>query len=306
MMGKRKRIGLALGGGGARGMAHIGVLKVLDAETIPIDIIAGTSIGALVGAAYSSGLAPSELEEMIESFLDSSTFQNSALKSMKEFQDRKKLSFTQKIQGFFKNQILLFQAMFKPGMLDTEDFQAMIDFFLPDIQIEDTRVPFRAVATDLVSGQALVMSQGSLRRAVMASCAVPGAVPPLNEGGMFLSDGGIINMVPASVVREEGAEFVVAVSVNGDINEGEDFKSVMDIYVRAHEIMSYHLENLKLEEADVSIRPDVGSLHWTDFVLAEDLIEEGERAAKEKLHDLRKALPLAKRWAVLSFLNRLL
>ena len=285
-------------------MAHIGVLKVLEAETIPIDIIAGTSVGALVGAAYSSGLAPRELEEMTEAFLDSSIFQNSALKSIKEIQGTKKLSFTQKIQGFFKNQILLIQAMFKAGILQSEDFQAMIDYFLPDIRIEDTEVPFRAVATDLVSGQTLVMSQGSLRKAVMASCAVPGAVPPLIEGGMLLSDGGIINMVPAPVVREEGADFVVAVSVNGDINPGENLKSVMDIYVRANEIMSFHLENLKLENADVLIRPDVGDLHWTDFILSKDLIKEGEKATQEKLHDLRKALPLVKRWAVSSFLNR--
>lgn len=285
-------------------MAHIGVLKVLEAETIPIDIIAGTSVGALVGAAYSSGLAPRELEEMTEAFLDSPIFQNSALKSIKEIQGTKKLSFTQKIQGFFKNQILLIQAMFKAGILQSEDFQAMIDYFLPDIRIEDTEVPFRAVATDLVSGQTLVMSQGSLRKAVMASCAVPGAVPPLIEGGMLLSDGGIINMVPAPVVREEGADFVVAVSVNGDINPGENLKSVMDIYVRANEIMSFHLENLKLENADVLIRPDVGDLHWTDFILSKDLIKEGEKATQEKLHDLRKALPLVKRWAVSSFLNR--
>lgn len=300
MLRRRKRLGLALGGGGARGLAHIGVIRAFEEESIPVDIVVGTSIGALVGASYASGTGADEMENKINEFLNSPTFQESALKSIKEIEASKRLTLSQKIQSFFKKRLYLAKAMFRAGMLQSEDFQAMIDYFVPDIQIQDTRVPFRAVATDLVSGQPMVISEGSLRKAVMASCAVPGAVAPLEEDSMLLSDGGIVNLVPTTVAREEGAEFVVAVSVNIDIYSEEKFCSALDIYLRAAEIVSFHLERSKLEEADVVIRPRVGDLHWTDFSLAEDLIQEGEKAAREELGIIQKELHFPKRWATVT------
>ena len=300
MIWKRKRLGLALGGGGARGLAHIGVLKVFEEESIPIDIIAGTSIGALVGAAYASGAGPDELEKKTDDFLNSAIFQDSALKSIKEIEASKRLSLSKKIQAFFKDRIYLAKAMFRPGMLQSEDFQAMIDYFVPDIEVQDTRIPFTAVVTDLVSGQPVVISKGSLRKAVMASCAVPGAVAPLEQENMLLSDGGIINLVPTTVAREQGAAFVIAVSVNSDICSEEEFSSAVDIYIRAAQIGTFHLERSELERAEVVIRPQVGRLHWTDFLLARDLIHEGERATREKLNMIRKALPFPYRWTALA------
>jgi NTE family protein len=300
MIWKRKRLGLALGGGGARGITHVGVLRVFEEESIPVDIIVGTSIGSLVGAAYAIGQNTQEMEKRIEEFLNSPTFQESALKDIKEIQDTKKSGFTGKIHAFFRNRLLLAQSMFRLGMLGSEEFQAMIDFFVPDIQIQDTQIPYRAVATDLVSGQSVVMSEGPLRRAVMASCAVPGAVPPVEVNGMLLSDGGSISIVPTMVAREEGADFVVAVSIRGDIHSDDKFGSAADICFRASDIMGFHFETYMLDKADVVIQPRVGSLHWTDFALARDLVREGEKAAREKLHLFAKALPLSRRWALLS------
>ncbi|UCF84052.1 MAG: patatin-like phospholipase family protein [Desulfobacteraceae bacterium] len=299
---KRKRLGLALGGGGARGIAHVGVLRVFEEESIPVDLIVGTSIGALVGAAYSTGQNTYEMEKRIEEFLNSPTFQESALKDIKEIQDSKKSSFTGKIHTFLKNRFLLAKSLFRLGMLKSKHFQAMIDFFVPDIQIQDTQIPYRAVATDFVSGQSVVMSEGPLRRAVMASCAVPGAVPPIEVNGMLLSDGGSINVVPTTVAREEGADFVVAVSVRGDIHSDDELGSAVDICLRAADIMGFHFETYMLDKADVVIHPQVGSLHWTEFAFARDLVREGERAAREKLHLLRKALPPSRRWKILSSL----
>jgi NTE family protein len=174
----------------------------------------------------------------------------------------------------------------------------MIDFFVPDIQIQDTQITYRAVGTDLVSGQSVVMSEGPLRRAVMVNCAVPGAVPPVEVNGMLLSDGGSINIVPTMVAREEGANFVVAVSVRGDIHSDDEFGSAVNICFRAADIMGFHFKTYMLDKADVVIQPRVGSLHWTEFGLAKDLVREGERAAREKLRLLRKTLPLSRRWAL--------
>lgn len=296
MIWRRKKIGLALGGGGARGLAHIGVLKVFEEESIPIDCIAGTSIGALVGGAFAAGMRANELEEMTSRFLESSTFKDSALQSIKEMQESKQLTLTQKIQAFLKNRFLLAHAMFRPGLLHSENFQAMIDYFIPELAIEDLQIPFVAVATDLMSGYAVQLLHGSLRKAVMASCAVPGAVPPIEDDGMLLSDGGIVNLVPTGVVREQGAEFVVAVTVGPEIRSHEELRTAMDIYVRATDIMTFHLEQHKLKQADVIIHPNVGALHWTDFLLAKDLIQEGEIAARKSLQEIRKAMPVLKRW----------
>jgi NTE family protein len=296
MIWRRKRIGLALGGGGARGLAHIGVLRAFETQSIPIDLIAGTSIGALVGAAFASGMESRELEALLNRFLESPTFQDSALKSIKEMQANQRLSLTQKIQAFFKNRIILAQAMFRPGILHAEDFQAMIDYFVPDIRIEELRIPFVAVATDLISGYPVVLSRGSLRKAVMASCAVPGAVPPVKDDGRLLADGGIVSNVPAFVAREQGAKFVVAVTVDSEITARDEIGSAMDVYVRAAEVMSFHLEQEELKQADTVIRPNVGGLHWTDFEHATDLVLEGERAALDNMKNVKKAFPLLRRW----------
>ncbi|MBW1997854.1 MAG: patatin-like phospholipase family protein [Deltaproteobacteria bacterium] len=295
MFWKRKRIGLALGGGGARGLAHIGVLRVLEREAIPIDLIVGTSVGALVGGAYACGFSPDEVEKKAHEYLNSSEFQSSAMKGLEEAYDRGEAGLGQKIKSYLKNRFLVVQAMFKPGILSNEEFQKTIDYFLPDIEIEETQIPFRAVATDLVSGEQIVFFRGSLRQAVMASCSVPGAIEPLKEGEKLLSDGGITCLIPCSVARNEGAEIVIAVAVDRGISHGTKLRTIVDIYHRVSEIMGQKLKDLELSSADVVIIPEIGDLHWTDFSQAMNLVEVGERAATEKLTDIRRAIsPLRK------------
>ncbi len=295
MFWKRKRIGLALGGGGARGLAHIGVLRVFEREKIPIDLIVGTSMGALVGGAYASGISPDELQKKMEAYLNSKEFQSSAMKAFETAHAKGELGLTQKIQTYLRNCFYLIQAMFKPGILSNEDFQTTINYFIPDIQIEETRIPFRAVATDLVTGKQITFSHGPLRQAVMASCAVPGAIAPLKDGEKLLSDGGIICLVPSSVARQEGAEIVISVVVDRCIS-AEELRNVVDVYYRVSEIMGERLKNYELAEADVVISPEIGDLHWSNFSQAMSLIDEGEKAAREKLDDIRHIMPGIKNW----------
>lgn len=296
MSWRKKRIGLALGGGGARGLAHIGVLRVFDKESIPIDLIVGTSAGALVGGAYASGISPGELEKKADEYLNSPEFQSSAMRAFEKAQACAEMGLKRKIQNYLKNRYLVVQAMFKPGILSNEEFQETINYFIPDIQIEDMRIPFRAVATDLVSGEQIIFSKGPLRQAVWASCAVPGAIAPLKEGEWLLSDGGIISLIPSSVAREEGADVVVAVAVDRGISPREDLRTVVDIYHRVSEIMGEKLKEHELDAADVVILPDVGNLHWSNFSQAMNLIEEGERAARKKLDDVRNIVPGLRKW----------
>ena len=296
MFWKGKRVGLALGGGGARGLAHIGVLRVLEKESIPIDLVVGTSAGALVGGAYASGISPDELERKADEYLNSPEFQSSAMKGFEAVHASEAQGLTQRIQSFLKNRYYVVQAMFKPGILSNEEFQETIDYFLPDIQIEETQIPFRAVATDLVTGEQIIFSKGSLRQAVGASCAVPGAIEPLEEGERLLSDGGIISLIPSSVAREEGADVVIAVAVDKGLSPREDLRTVVDIYQRASEIMGEKLKEYELAEANVVILPEVGELHWSNFSQAMSLIEEGEKAAQRKMSDIRNFMPGIKKW----------
>lgn len=286
MFWKRKRVGLALGGGGARGLAHIGVLRVLEKEEIPIDLIAGTSIGALVGGAYASGSSSDELQKKAEEYLNSHEFRSSTIRAFETAHAKGEVGLAQKIETYLRNHFYLIQAMFRPGILSNEDFQVTIDYFIPDIEIEETRIPFRAVATDLVSGEEITFSEGSLRQAVMASCAVPGAITPLKEGERLLSDGGIICRVPCSVARQEGADIVIAVVVDRGIGS-EELRNVVDVYLRVSEIMGERLKQYELANADVVILPEVGESHWSSFSQAMNLVDEGEKAAREKLDDIR-------------------
>ena len=296
MFWRKRQIGLALGGGGARGLAHIGVLRVLEQKKIHIDLLVGTSIGALVGGAYASGMGPNEMQERIDEFLNSEEFQSSAIKAFETVNAPGDAGLTEKIQSYFKNRYFMVQAMFKPGILSREDFQHTIDFFIPDIQIEETQLLFRAIATDLVSGEQIIFSKGSLRQAVMASCAVPGAVEPIKEGQRILSDGGIICLIPSSVARKEGADIVIAVTVDRDLYSEEEFQTVAGVYHRVSEIMANKLKDIELMDADIVISPKVGNLHWASFSQARNLIQEGEKATRERLSDIRNAIPGIKKW----------
>lgn len=301
-MGRIKKIALALGAGGARGLAHIGVLRVFERVSVPIDLLVGTSIGALVGGAYAAGLSTDEMEERVEAYLESPAFQSSALKALGDARGSMELHLGEKIQSFLKNRYYVLQAMFKPGILSREDFQSTINFFIPDILIEQTRIPFRAVATDLVNGEQITFSSGSLRQAVMASCAVPGAVEPVKDGEKLLLDGGVICLIPASVARKEGADVVIAVAVVRDVCSEKDFHNALTVYSRVGDIMANRMQDYELMDADIVIRPEVGQLHWAEFSRARHLIEAGERAATEKLEEIQRAVPGKKKWFTLAHL----
>ena len=210
----------------------------------------------------------------------------------------------EKVQAFWKNRYYALQAMFKPGILSTEDFQATINFFIPDILFEETRIPFRAVATDLVSGEQITFAEGSLRQAVAASCTVPGAVEPLKDGEKLLLDGGVICLIPAAAARKEGAEVVIAVAVVRDVCSEKDFHNALNVYSRIGDIMASRLKDYELMDADIVIRPEVGRLHWSEFSRAKHLIEAGERAAELTLKEIQRAVPGRKKWFPLAQLLR--
>ena len=287
-MKKQHKIGLALGGGGARGLAHIGAVKVMEREGISPDIIVGTSMGSLVGGSLATGLKAEELEKQLFSFLETDLYKSSELRAVGDAERGNEQSLSRRIQSYFKTKIRLVHGIYRPGILETKDIEELINYFIPDINIEDTIIPFRAVATDLRSGKPVVLREGSLRRAILASSSVPGMLPYVEIDGRQLSDGGIIQSVPARSAAEEGANVVIAIAVDKDLGSAPDFHTAVDIYVRAAEIQGYYLERHELECADIVIRPELGSVHWTDFSDAQDLIFSGESAAMDMVSDIRR------------------
>jgi NTE family protein len=187
------------------------------------------------------------------------------------------------------------QAFFKPSILPFNDFKSMINFFVPEMDIRETKIPFRAVSTDLITGNKIVFSEGSLREAVLASCSVPGAVAPVRHGNWLLADGGITSIVPIHATREAGADVVIAVIVDRVPSESVNIETGKDVLYRAGEITSNALEASEIREADVIIRPQVGDLHWMDFSRAGDLVRIGEKAARESLGKINSSLPLYRR-----------
>lgn len=290
-----KKVGLALGGGGVRGFSHIGVLNVLEKEGIKIDLIVGTSAGALIGGAYAGGQSPREIQAKIEAYLQSPEFDESSIKSVGlTFTEEEKGFFT-KARKFIMNRLLFIQAFFKPSILPSHDFQSLMNYFLPDMDIRETRIPFRVVTTDLMTGKKIVFSEGPLRKAVLASCSVPGAVEPVRYGDWLLADGGITSLVPVLAAREAGANVVIAVMVDRDLETNVRIETAKDVVLRAGEITAGALESSELAGADVVIRPQVGSLHWMDFTRAKDLVKAGEDAARESLKKINASLPLYRR-----------
>jgi NTE family protein len=292
-----KKVGLALGGGGVRGFSHIGVLNVLEEEGIGIDLIVGTSAGALIGGAYASGQSPREIQDKIETYLRSPEFNDSAIKSIGMTFSCEKQSFFKKATTYVMNRYWIAHAFFKQSILPSDDFQSLINYFIPDMDIRDTKIPFRAVSTDLITGKKVVFSEGSLRQAVLASCSVPGAVAPVHHGDWLLADGGITSIVPVHATREAGADVVIAVIVDKVPSETVSIETGKDILYRAGEITSSALEASELREADVLIRPQVGNLHWMDFGRAGDLVRIGEEAARESLGQINSSLPVFRRMA---------
>jgi len=291
-----KKIGLALGGGGVRGLAHIGVLNVLEQEGIGIDLIVGTSAGALIGGAYASGMSIRNITAKVDGYLKSSEYKDSTIKVIGATFSSERKNFFQKTQIFLRNRYYLIRALFSPSILPSEDFQSLINYLLPDIDIKDTRIPFMAVTTDLITGKQVVLTEGSLRKAVLASSSVPGAVEPTRMGEWLLADGGVTSLVPVNAARKAGADVVIAVMVDRDLPKDTGIGTAKDVLYRAGEITANTLEAAELENADVVIRPSVGDLHWADFSRSDHLIKVGEEATRQSLEAINDSLPLLRRF----------
>lgn len=290
-MAKLIKIGLALGGGGAKGLAHIGVLQALEEEKIPIDLIAGTSMGALVAGVYALYPQSDMVIRKFRDYLASKTFQKTNPEFLHDHVDKEISKFEgifQRFSRFIKKGFFYSQSLAKKSAISEEIFQQNMEMLLDDVEIQNTIIPLAVIALDLKSGEEVVIKKGSLRKAVSASCAIPGILPPIKFQGKELIDGGWIDKVPIRPLREMGADLIIAVDVAEGLDEMEDLSTGLGIFLRSYEISRYALSNWQLKEADILISPDVSDIHWADFGHFEHCVQAGINATKEKIPIIKK------------------
>lgn len=289
---RKLRFGLALGGGGARGLAHIGVLKVLEEEGIPIDVIAGTSSGALIGALYACGYNASSIERKSLKFLESSEYKRARLEFLKDEIGEESSRPIKKIVSYAKWKLIYNLSLVKLALVSEKRIKAIVNSILPDKNIEDLRIPFACVSTDLTSHRELCFTKGPLREAVRASITIPGLFPPLQWEGRRLVDGGAVNLVPVDVAFKLGADLVVGVDVKGSFprSSHQEMKTGLDVILRTTYISGIFLNELRLRQADLVIRPEVGNIHWVNFKKLYYCIKKGEEATRAKLKEINKLI----------------
>ena len=253
-------MGLALSGGAARGLAHVGVLKVLAEHGVRVDYVAGTSAGALVGGAFASGMSLEELEQVAREM---------------RWRDFGRMTLS------------------RLGAQSNARLEEYVRALFPATRFEELPLPFAAVATDLHTGAAVVMrDRGDVAFAIRASCAVPGwYVPVTDEHGRLLVDGGLVANLPTAVVRALGADVVVGVDVNHD---GTKFlgapTSVVGVLLQSIILMQRTAAVHQRQLADVVISPRVGHIRWDEMTRSDELIAAGEEAARAALKTIRELL----------------
>ncbi|MFQ5724181.1 MAG: patatin-like phospholipase family protein [Terriglobia bacterium] len=250
------QLGVALGGGFARGLAHLGVLKALEKEKIPVGYLAGTSIGSLLAGAYAAGTPLEEIAAVARTV------------RWKDF-GRWTLS--------------------RMGLASNERLEELVRRTFRATCFEDLKIPLAVVATDLQQARPVVFTTGELAPAIRASCAYPGLFLPVAYDGGWLVDGGLVSEVPVRALKSLGAEVVLAVALQ-NLQPGQQVRSVVDVLGRAFSIAQQAAEPVWREEADLVVEPEVSEFAWDDFERADELIAAGERAMRGKLPRLRALL----------------
>ncbi|MBI5144045.1 MAG: patatin-like phospholipase family protein [Candidatus Omnitrophica bacterium] len=251
-----RHVTLVLGGGSARGMAHIGVLKVLEKEGVPIDRMVGTSMGAVIGAAYSVGVSLKEMEETAYKF------------SLNK---------------------LLDPTMPTMGLLAGDKLEAAIRDLIDDKGFEDCKIPLAIVATNIETGEEVVYQEGELVKIVRASCSWPGIFNLVKLDGRLLCDGGIKNSVPTKIAKSLGSDYVIAADVGFCVKHAK-IENIFQIILQSFQITGEELNKYQAGEADVVIKVDLGDIDQAAFNRSREAVDKGMAAAEEKVMQIKKDL----------------
>jgi NTE family protein len=256
----RPKIALVLGGGAARGFAHVGVIRALEQERIPIDMVIGTSVGSLIGAIYAHDTNSFELEWT---------------------------AFTLEKENLFD--YALMSAISGMGPVKGDKLEGFVKSKIPVANIENLKLPYAAVATDLNRGTRVVLDRGPITKAVRASSAIPGVFQPVDHQGKLLVDGGVVDNIPISVAREKGADIVIAVDISENVTNF-NITNMFDVMLQAVNIMFNENVVFKKKDADVLIVPAVGDVGMLDFTQKKRCMQAGIEATQKAMPDIKKKI----------------
>ena len=283
------KVALALGGGGVRGFAHVGVLKVLNSYSVPIDLIVGTSMGAIVGSIFCLNPDVDALEQRLLE-----TVTHSQVRRLESFfapatEKNQQKFLIQKLLSKIKNLYLWNLRAAKKWLIRSEPIIAVLKGLFENKRFSDTKIPFACVTVDLNTASNVIIQKGRILEAVLASSSVPGVFAPLKRGNQLLSDGGILSVVPARQARILGADFVIGVDLSPSYSK-RDLISGLDVMFQADWIKSCYLNKLNLKFCDWVIKPDIVDLSWSAFSKGSFCIQKGESAALKDIEKIKRAL----------------
>ena len=291
---QRPKIGLVLSGGGARGAAHIGVLKVLEELQVPIDLIVGTSMGSIVGAAYATGLSTEEMEKVIKTITTDRLFTDNPPRqdqTMRRKDDDLRPYFVPEL-AVTPDGVLLPKGLVTGVALEGE-LRRLVQVTSAR-SFDELPIPFRAIATDIGTGEMVVLKEGSVVQAIRASMSVPGAVAPVEMGRRQLVDGGLVRNLPIDIARSMGAEVIIAVNLGTPLLKPEQITSALTVSVQMLNILTEQNVGRSLAELtprDILILPELGDYSAADFDNLVKTVPIGEAAAR-KVADRLRALSL--------------
>lgn len=291
VLGPRRKFGLALGGGGARGLAHIGVLKALEAAGLKPDVVVGTSMGAIMGALYAHLRDAGQMERVVLEQLQHPKMRQLGMNQFSRTPARHSLerNLKQAVQSLSKL-YLVTAVLTRDHIIAAERIKDLLSLLLPALPIPELPLPFAAVATDLLSGQPFVFREGPLITAVQASAAIPGVFEPIRHEGRQLVDGAVVALVPVLQTFALGADFVLAVDVSPFYPAQKPFKTGIEIFLRADMISNATHRDFQLEKADAVIAVRDLQAAWHEFGLARPIIDAGQASAEQALPQVLAAI----------------
>ncbi|MDP6419288.1 MAG: patatin-like phospholipase family protein [Candidatus Krumholzibacteria bacterium] len=289
------KIGLALGSGGARGLAHLGVLEALEEAGLRPHCIAGTSMGAIIGALYAEHGSVEIIAERLKTYYDNPDFQASWEPFIDDEERVPEGGIFQELRRSLQKKILTFRTFTSPSQQKSVQLLDPLRTLFGSRRVEELGIPFAAVAIDLLSGEPEVFNHGPLVEAVYASSAIPGVFPPMEWQGKRLIDGGGSYRVPIGECRNLGANFVIAIDIPSFSKDPSEFERGLEILMRSDAIARNRLNRFVLKEADFVITPEVGRFHWANFLAETAIRNEGLLATRSSIAELQAALKSANR-----------
>ncbi len=282
-----RKISVALGGGGARGLAHLGVMKAIEESTFEVDHISGTSIGALAGAMVATRANHAAVEGDVLEFIASPAFQKRQKQMAGSGHSDSSIvnpaGWIRRLRKVISVQKTMTRALRGVAVLPESTLRHAIDSLIPDVNIEDLETSLSIVAVDILSGQRVVITEGSLRNAVRASASIPGVFPPVPWDNMLLADIGVYESIPTITAKQYGSDLTLAVDVSHGDLKIDGCRNILEVFHRVQELAEHQIRQHALHHADHVVRPTVGRRGRFDFSMPEQVIEIGYKAATQTL-----------------------